>query len=54
MNASVAIQKKRKKNCTGRYSEGKRNENGEHLVSPCESSNFGTKALYSHKELART
>ena len=44
------------KNWAGRYSKGLRNQNGEHLVNLCESSNFETQVLvlYIYSELART
>ena len=48
MNASfTSHNKRRKENCTGRYSGGLRKKNGERLVNLCESNT----AVYS--ELAR-
>ena len=38
MNADIARQiKRREEHCTGRYSRGLVNQNGEHLVNICES-----------------
>ena len=49
----VLTAKRQEENCTGRYSNGLRNQNGEHLY---ESNKFETQTLIStaYSELART
>ena len=49
----VLTVKRQEENCTGRYSNGLRNQNGEHLY---ESNNFETQSLVftAYSELART
>ena len=61
MNVSIAtqnekddrIEKWQDENCTGMYSKRVMSQNGEHLVSLCESNNLETQVTFPYSELPR-